>query len=449
MKRALLFASCGLALGVCQASGNEGGRNRLAEEVDAWWTGNSAIPQVGAENWPATRLGPMPKYSALPPASQGMRQRLAEEGLTFAGNFTAYFFGNPSGGRNQGFAYNSMLYMQFQLDLEKVAGWQGAELVWSWADNNGSNLSETVGNNFQIIAEYGPNTFVFSDFYLKQKFFDDALQIKAGQLVMLNDFAAHELYSYYANLALNGNCLPLVFDSGATSLPRSSWGAHVLFSQPAWYAQSGVYQLSDRIGETAYHGLNYAIQPGDGAIVFGEAGWTPEFGKTDVHGGWPGHYKVGGYFSSWNYDNYNGGADTSNLYAFYLLFDQMVYREGISGGDGAYLWTAFTFTPQEDMAEIPYFVSGGGQYVGMFPGRDEDRLVFGAGYGSYSGDLRGQQRSRGEAPEFYELVFECSYQITINKWMWIQPDVQYIVNPGATGDIPNALVLGMIVNVGF
>lgn len=440
---------CAISVCACHASGNDGARSRLSEEVNAWWTGDSAIPQIGTENWPAARLGPMPEYSALPAASQGLRQQLAAEGLTFAGNFTAYFFGNPSGGRAQGFAYNSMLFMQLQLDLEKIVGWHGAEFVWSFADNNGSNLSETIGNNFQIIAEYGPNTFVFSDFYLKQKFFDDALQIKVGQLSALNNFAAHELYSYYANLALNGNALPLAFDGGATTLPRSSWGAHVLFTQPQWYVQSGVYQLSDRIGVNSYHGLNYTIEPGDGAIVFGETGWTPVFGRTDAQPGLPGHYKVGGYFSGWNYENYRGGANTSNLYAFYLLFDQMVYRERDNGGDGVYLWTAFTFTPQEDMAQIPYFVSGGGQYVGLFPGRDEDRLVFGAGYGSYSGDLRAQQESQGQAPEFYELVFECSYQIAINKWMWIQPDVQYIVNPGATGNLPNAWVLGMIVNVGF
>ena len=89
------------------------------------------------------------------------------------------------------------------------------------------------------------------------------------------------------------------------------------------------------------------------------------------------------------------------------------------------------------------------QYQGLIPRRENDRAVFGVAYGSYSSDLRASQTSQGQAPEFYEMVFEWSYQIAINKWMWIQPDVQYIVNPGATGDIPNAWVIGAILNVNF
>ena len=30
----------------------------------------------------------------------------------------------------------------------------------------------------------------------------------------------------------------------------------------------------------------------------------------------------------------------------------------------------------------------------------------------------------------------------ITKWMFMQPDIQYIIQPGGTGDIDDALVLG-------
>ena len=439
----LLFAVAGRA----PAAEDGAPRPSFNEEVRMWWEGNSVIPPIDVEDWPVTRLGPAHQHTVIPPTS--LRADLADRGVSFFGAYTAYFLGNVSGGLSQGFAYNSMLFLQLNLDLEKLAGWKGGKIVWSWADNNGSNLSQTVGNNFQISTDYGPNSFIFNELYLKQTFLDGALAIKAGQLSMLNSFAASELYSYYSNLAFCGNPITLSFNSGATAMPTSSWGVHAKYTQPQWYAQAAVYQLSDRIGVIAYHGLNYAIEPDDGAIAFLEAGWTPSFGKTAQTPGYAGNYKFGAYYSGWNYENYLGGANTSNLYGLYWLADQMVYQEQGRPEQGLYLWSAFTLSPQEEMAQLPYFVSGGVQYQGLIPHRDEDRAVFAVAYGSYSSDLRAQQRSQAKSPEYYEMVFEWSYQIAINKWMWIQPDVQYIVNPGATGDIANAWVIGAVLNVNF
>ena len=42
----------------------------------------------------------------------------------------------------------------------------------------------------------------------------------------------------------------------------------------------------------------------------------------------------------------------------------------------------------------------------------------------------------------YELVFELNYNIEIVRWLHFIPDIQYIINPGGTGDISDALVLG-------
>jgi len=48
------------------------------------------------------------------------------------------------------------------------------------------------------------------------------------------------------------------------------------------------------------------------------------------------------------------------------------------------------------------------------------------------------------APEAatYEVAIELTYIIQARRWLQVQPDLQYIINPGGTGKIPNALVLG-------
>ncbi len=42
----------------------------------------------------------------------------------------------------------------------------------------------------------------------------------------------------------------------------------------------------------------------------------------------------------------------------------------------------------------------------------------------------------------YELVLEWNYGIAVTRWFTFQPDFQWVIRPGATGQIPNAFVIG-------
>ncbi|MFM8657176.1 MAG: carbohydrate porin, partial [Chthoniobacterales bacterium] len=48
-----------------------------------------------------------------------------------------------------------------------------------------------------------------------------------------------------------------------------------------------------------------------------------------------------------------------------------------------------------------------------------------------------------------EMVFEATYQVQLSPWFTVQPDVQYIVQPGGSTAIPNAFVLGLSVGIDF
>jgi porin len=47
----------------------------------------------------------------------------------------------------------------------------------------------------------------------------------------------------------------------------------------------------------------------------------------------------------------------------------------------------------------------------------------------------------------FEMVLEATYQCELAPHLIVQPDVQYIIQPGGTGRIPDALVLGVQVAV--
>jgi porin len=75
-------------------------------------------------------------------------------------------------------------------------------------------------------------------------------------------------------------------------------------------------------------------------------------------------------------------------------------------------------------------------------------------YGHFSDDLRRAQRllrRTGVATpvQDYELVFEWAYSIHLAHWARLEPDLQYIVKPGGSGAIPNAVVAGFQLTMTF
>jgi porin len=56
--------------------------------------------------------------------------------------------------------------------------------------------------------------------------------------------------------------------------------------------------------------------------------------------------------------------------------------------------------------------------------------------------------SRSGIPD-YEAVVELTYRAQLTPWFALQPDVQWVIHPGATGTLDDALVLGLRAQVSF
>ncbi len=104
---------------------------------------------------------------------------------------------------------------------------------------------------------------------------------------------------------------------------------------------------------------------------------------------------------------------------------------------------------------MPYFFTAGVASRGIFESRPIDVAGFGIVYGSFSSDLSdAQQREQQLDPtvgvQDYETVLEWTYRFNLRKGaLFIQPDIQYVINPGGTGQINDALVLGCQIGFNF
>ena len=88
-------------------------------------------------------------------------------------------------------------------------------------------------------------------------------------------------------------------------------------------------------------------------------------------------------------------------------------------------------------------------YRGLVPTRDNDVTMLGFVYGNFSDDYADTVAVADAGSPSYEIAVEAGYRFQITKFAYVQPNVQWIINPGGTGNIPNALVLGAQMSVNF
>ena len=393
-----------------------------------------------------------------------------DTGIEFSGTYTTDLAGNPVGGMEQGFTYTDNIAFGAKLDLEKLVGWNGATFTIAATDRNGTSLSQNyIGNQFTVQQIFGGQTIILTGLHLTQRLLDDKMEIKVGRFSAGDDFASSPLYWLYMNNGIDGNPQALPVNASFSAYPWASWAARVRFEpSPDWNAMFGLYQVSNKTFNRYLHGVNFSFEPTDGVMFLGQVGWTPEFFRRPVKRvetereeneelseaeenthGLPGHYWFGAYYSTWEYAQFGSTQSAANAYGFYWHADQKVYQEAPGSDQGLTLWTAFVLSPQENIAKIPFQWNCGVAYQGVVPQRDQDIAMFGLAYGSFSDDYGNAGNAYNGEPVSYEMALEWGYRIQFNRFLYAQPNIQYIVQPGGTGSIPDAFVLGMQIGVTF
>ncbi|MGH7063743.1 MAG: carbohydrate porin, partial [Stellaceae bacterium] len=148
-------------------------------------------------------------------------------------------------------------------------------------------------------------------------------------------------------------------------------------------------------------------------------------------------------------------------HGFYTVIDQMIWKKPNTEAQGVGLFVRVMQAPQgRNLADL--YVGGGISWKGMVPSRSGDEAglaVSHVGIGAAAVHL-------GENAIFFtgfgtpvspgETILEATYRARLTPWLKLQPDVQYVVNPGAgiastesPAPLKNALVFGVRVTVDF
>src|SRR5258708_5716135 len=234
-----------------------------------------------------------------------------------------------------------------------------------------------------------------------------------------------------------------------TIYPVPSPGVLLKFTPaPAWYFQA--MAVSDDPGTqdaNNKHGLRYNFSGDTGALAFFEAGYLRT--GTDDAPVLEGKYKVGGYYDTGSFPDNRGGTAHRGNYAVYVVADQQLYREVLKPKEafrGLSAFTRWSLAP-EDRNQVTFYFDAGLNYTGLLPGRDKDVLGVAFSYERLSSELR--EPTGDPVPSHHEHVLEATYLWTYNDHFSVQPDLQYIFNPGGIGTTPDAFVGGVWFSINF
>ena len=374
----------------------------------------------------------------------GARAELADAGVEVFAHFNAIYAGNVSGGVSKDSDYAGDLFYGAIFDLAKIAGWDATTLTISGINRHGDSIDRAVGGQYSVMQLVGGQTNFLYNVVLEKLFKDGDVSVKLGRMTATDDFVGSPLYSYSLNNAVNGQIRAVLFDGVMTSYPFVVWGGRVKAKLSEEVAlQVGVFQLSNDMWEPSKHGTDMSIASDDGVSVFTQIDWNTELA------GKPARF-FAGVNTTFGYDIAEfGGGTTSRYTRFYAHGDVQVYRESETSDEGLTVFATFAYTAQDEVAIIPVQSTLGLHYKGLLPGRPEDRTVAFVTYGGFGDAYSDAQVLGGGSSVSNEMVFELGHRVQLKPWAYVQPSVQFIRKPGGTGNIDDAVVLGVQAGVSF
>ena len=99
---------------------------------------------------------------------------------------------------------------------------------------------------------------------------------------------------------------------------------------------------------------------------------------------------------------------------------------GVGPGIDGFLQLGST---SDRLSPVDRHAGAGLVWTGYVRGREADQFGFMATWVRFGGAAR----AAGTFTESYELACELFYRLHLTPWLQLQPDLQYIVNPGGAG----------------
>jgi len=413
----------------------------------------------------------------------GLREWLNGYGGTLTLIETSEALGNVSGGVDRGAEYDGLTQGIFQLDTQRAFHWYGGTFNVSGLQIHGQNLSEdnlyTLQTSSGIESDRATRLW---ELWYDQKFDQEGrYDVKIGQQSLDQEFMSSQNALLFVNTMFGWAMLPSAdMPGGGPAYPLSALGLRV-HARPgnAWTLLAGAFT-----GNANQQNDSGTAFPTDGLLGIAELQYAyPSLGLT-VHSDnkmpLARIYKIGAWYDTVKFDDQrfdNTGLSLANPassgtarthhgdYALYAVADQMLWVDPTDNDRTISVFLRPMGTPLSDRNEIDFSMNAGLTFSEPIRHRDDDTLGVGMGFAhvsSRAADLDRDQKLFSNSSNYPirdgETFVEATYQYQVTPWWQVQPDFQYVFNPGAgvanpkspTGKkVGNEAVLGFRMNFAF
>lgn len=393
----------------------------------------------------------------------GIRASLADAGYVVGGFYLGETFINV-GGTRQGTTYDGALWAYLLGDLHKAGLWRGLCLYADVYQLHGQSITTENVQSLASISAYEaiPSTRL-SELWLEQHMLNGYLTVRVGQLTADTEFLISSGADHFLNSTWGWATLPdLDLPGAGPSYPLATPGLRIAVNpDDNWILKLGMYN-GDPAGKHCAgnpqtcddNGFDFRFD--SPPLLIAEASY-----KYNQSGILPGTVKAGGWnqfgrFYDQPFDlNPPTFAPTihsvriDRQWAIYGIIDQLIWRALASSepkGVGVFGRAIASPTGQ---SLLDFYVDGGITFSGMIPWRSNDVIALGLAYSSVTNLHGSDLLSSAIQTRAPETLFEVCYTAELRSNWTLQPDFQYIWQPGGVSTAPSAAVWGLRLTTEF
>jgi len=152
--------------------------------------------------------------------------------------------------------------------------------------------------------------------------------------------------------------------------------------------------------------------------------------------GLAGTYKLGGWYDSGSFPDQRFATTHRGHVSIYGVADQTIWQSTADGARSLNVFGRIMGAPSNQNF-ISFSFNGGVTLAAPIPGRNNDNAGIDLGIGKVSSRAADADADAGLQRQGTEELIELTYQASIAPWLVVQPDFQYIVNPGGGVQNPN------------
>jgi len=418
----------------------------------------------------------------------GLRPELSRYGISFNLLETSEILGNVSGGVNQGFEYDGLTQLILQLDTQRAFQFYGGTFNVSALQIHGRSLSADNLGTLQTASgiEADRSTRLWELWYDQKLDQEGRFDVRFGQQSLDQEFMVSQNALLFVNTMFGWPMVPSAdLPGGGPAYPLSAPGvrARVRLAD-SWTLLAGVFSGSPAPNDNPDSqqadpsGTSFPLNRG--ALVITELQYSYPALGTMVYEDKPAPlsrvYKLGFWYDTGNFGDQeldDSGLSLANPassgvpqahagdFGIYAVADQMIWADPRDDDRNLNAFLRAMGTPQTDRNLVDFSLNAGLAFNEPIRHRDDDAMGIGMGYAHVSSRAADLDRDQGLLTGAYypvrgsETFIELTYRYQLTPWCQLQPDFQYVFNPG--GGIPNSAgqlvkdeaVIGLRVNVAF